>query len=260
MRGVAESRRRRAAVAAAVSSAAIRWDSRSSRCACWRTSDSGWRKTWLPAARSSRARARSSWRRIAPRSRSAAAATAASKSALRPTTSSAAAEGVGARRSATKSAIVKSISCPTAEITGTREAWIARATDSSLKHHKSSMLPPPRPTMMTSGGSGSALSSSRAATISGAASAPWTRAGAIRMWRSAKRRRVTLSMSRMAAPVGEVTMPIRRGSIGSGRLRSCAKRPSASSRLFSASNWAIRSPRPARSIARTTTWYVPRCS
>ena len=34
-------------------------------------------------------------------------------------TSSAAAEGVGARKSATKSAIVKSVSCPTAEITGT---------------------------------------------------------------------------------------------------------------------------------------------
>ena len=36
-----------------------------------------------------------------------------------PITSSAAAEGVGARRSATKSAMVKSVSWPTAEITGT---------------------------------------------------------------------------------------------------------------------------------------------
>ena len=34
------------------------------------------------------------------------------------TASSAAAEGVGARRSATKSAMVKSVSCPIAEITG----------------------------------------------------------------------------------------------------------------------------------------------
>ena len=41
---------------------------------------------------------------------------------------SAAAEGVSARRSAAKSLSVKSISCPTAEITGTREARTARAT------------------------------------------------------------------------------------------------------------------------------------
>ena len=48
------------------------------------------------------------------------------------TARSAAADGVGARRSATKSAIVKSVSWPTAEITGTRQAGIARATGSSL--------------------------------------------------------------------------------------------------------------------------------
>ena len=44
------------------------------------------------------------------------------------TTISAAAEGVGARRSATKSAMVTSVSCPTAEITGTEQAAMARAT------------------------------------------------------------------------------------------------------------------------------------
>ncbi len=43
------------------------------------------------------------------------------------TTSSAAAEGVGARRSATKSQMVKSVSWPTAEITGIPEAAIVRA-------------------------------------------------------------------------------------------------------------------------------------
>ena len=37
------------------------------------------------------------------------------------TASSAAAEGVGALKSATKSAIVKSVSCPTAEIIGISE-------------------------------------------------------------------------------------------------------------------------------------------
>ena len=55
----------------------------------------------------------------------------AQNSSLAATTSSAAADGVGARRSATKSAIVKSTSCPIAEITGIGEAAIARATPSS---------------------------------------------------------------------------------------------------------------------------------
>jgi len=43
------------------------------------------------------------------------------------------------------------------------------------------------------------------------------------------RRRSTFDMSRMAAPLGEVTSPIRRGNFGNGRLRSGAKSPSASS-------------------------------
>ena len=66
------------------------------------------------------------------------------------TISSPAALGVGARKSATKSAIVKSISCPTAETTGISEAAIARAKISSLNSHRSSALPPPRQTTITS--------------------------------------------------------------------------------------------------------------
>src|SRR6266480_2756276 len=66
------------------------------------------------------------------------------------TTSSAAAEGVEARTSATKSAMVKSVSWPTPEITGISEAKIARATISSLKGHRSSMDPPPRARISTS--------------------------------------------------------------------------------------------------------------
>ena len=57
--------------------------------------------------------------------------------------SSAAAVGVGARKSLTKSAIVKSVSWPTPLITGMAEPVIARATPSSLKAHKSSIEPPP---------------------------------------------------------------------------------------------------------------------
>ncbi len=74
----------------------------------------------------------------------------ATKSSLRATTISAAADGVGARRSATKSAIVTSVSWPTAEIVGTGQPAIARATTSSLKAQRSSIEPPPRPTMTTS--------------------------------------------------------------------------------------------------------------
>ena len=47
---------------------------------------------------------------------------------------------------------------PTAEITGIREAEIARTTGSSLNAHKSSMLPPPRvTTRQSSGASGQAI-------------------------------------------------------------------------------------------------------
>jgi hypothetical protein len=63
---------------------------------------------------------------------------------------SAAAVGVGARRSAQKSAMVKSVSCPTPQIRGAGLRTIVRASDSSLKAHKSSSDPPPRTSKMTS--------------------------------------------------------------------------------------------------------------
>jgi len=53
----------------------------------------------------------------------------------RPHDSSAAADGVGARRSATKSAIVKSVSWPIAEITGGSDAAMARATAFLVEVH-----------------------------------------------------------------------------------------------------------------------------
>ena len=66
------------------------------------------------------------------------------------TASSAAADGVGALLSAAKSQIVKSVSCPTADITGIADAATALATPSSLNAHKSSIEPPPRPMIITS--------------------------------------------------------------------------------------------------------------
>ena len=53
---------------------------------------------------------------------------------------------------------------------------MARATRSSLKAHRSSMEPPPRPVISTSP-SFQRLAYRMAPTISGGASAPWTRTG-----------------------------------------------------------------------------------
>ena len=66
------------------------------------------------------------------------------------TANSAAADGVGALTSAAKSDKAQSISCPTAEITGSSDAAIARTTTSSENGSKSSKEPPPRPTIKTS--------------------------------------------------------------------------------------------------------------
>jgi len=65
---------------------------------------------------------------------------------------SAAAEGVGALISATKSHIVKSISWPTADIIGIFDSNTHLATSSSLNDHKSSIDPPPLPTIIVSTG------------------------------------------------------------------------------------------------------------
>ncbi len=72
------------------------------------------------------------------------------RSSMTGTASSAAADGVGARRSAARSASVKSVSCPTALITGICESNIASTTRSSLNAYRSSADPPPLPTMITS--------------------------------------------------------------------------------------------------------------
>src|SRR5712691_2358440 len=113
-------------------------------------------------------------------------------------TSSAAAVGVGARRSATKSAIVKSVSWPIPVTTGIGHARIARATISSLKAHKSSMLPPPRTTNMTSHPpSRPAIVSAEA--IFSAAPSPWTCTGTTTTSMDGLRRASVVNTSRTAA-------------------------------------------------------------
>ena len=64
---------------------------------------------------------------------------------------SAATDGVGALTSATKSEIVKSISCPIAETMGIGKDLIERAIDSVLNTERSSRDPPPRVISVTSG-------------------------------------------------------------------------------------------------------------
>ena len=129
------------------------------------------------------------------------------------TASSAAAEGVGARRSATKSMIVVSVSCPTAEITGTEQSNTALATASSLNAQRSSMLPPPRPTIMTS--TFSASSAWIPFTILSEAPSPCTSAGYRMICTKGFLRFVILMMSLTAAPVGAVTTPTAGYTLGS---------------------------------------------
>ncbi len=64
--------------------------------------------------------------------------------------SSAAAEGVGAWRSAAESAMVVSVAWPMPVMTGTEQAAMARATISASKPWRSSKEPPPRATRTTS--------------------------------------------------------------------------------------------------------------
>ncbi len=63
-------------------------------------------------------------------------------------------------------------------------------------------------------------------------------------------------MSRITAPVGEVTTPITSGSQGRGFLRSVSNSPSAVSLRLRSSISAIRAPMPAGSRASITIWYL----
>ncbi|MNI25893.1 hypothetical protein D3C73_795720 [compost metagenome] len=219
----------------------------SSRCACW----ASWRRG--PTSASERcSEARRSPPRCERRSspwcrRCCAVRSCAASSAACGTASSAAAVGVAARRSAAKSAIVKSVSWPTAEMTGIPEAAIARATASSLKAHSSSREPPPRPTISTSA-SPIAFRFSMAFTMDGPAPLPCTRTGYSTTATCGNRRCSVMIISRTAAPVGEVTTPMQRGNRGSGRLRAAANSPSSSSLFFSCSYARYRLPIPSGCI------------
>src|SRR2546422_3170290 len=170
-------------------------------------------------------------------------------------TSSAAALGVAARTSATKSTIVTSVSWPIALTTGAREAATARASPSSLKHHRSSSDPPPRATMTTS--TRSAMNARARRRLAGA-SGPWTRAGAITMCAIGYRRRKIVTMSCTTAPISEVTTPIFSGNPGRGRFRAASNNPSAASFLRVFWYAAQNAPTPAGVAALMRSWTDPR--
>ena len=175
----------------------------------------------------------------------------ASKSSRRATTSSAAWDGVAARRSAARSVSVTSISWPTAEIVGMRQAATARTTFSSLKADRSSREPPPRATMTTSAAP-RRENASTARAISSGADAPWTATGQTVTCAFGKRAERTFRTSRTAAPCRDVTTPMRRGRSGSLRFRAGSKSPSAASRAFSCSKASCSAPAPTGWISATT--------
>ena len=176
------------------------------------------------------------------------------------TANSAAALGVGARMSETKSINVVSVSWPTAEIRGISEAAAARATISSLNPQRSSMEPPPRATISKSGLGRAppgvmALNPAIARATSAAQLAPCTATGQTKTFRG-KRSRRRCRISRITAPVGEVTTPITSGKKGKACLRAGSNNPSAAKAVFRFSNMAINAPTPATATSSTFKLYL----
>ena len=164
------------------------------------------------------------------------------------TASSAAADGVGALKSATKSAIVKSVSCPTADIIGISELNIALATISSLNGHKSSIDPPPLPIISTSANLFLFISSMPSAIFS-PAPLPCTGTGYKRIFTLGFLLVLTFIISLITAPVFDVKTPIVFGINGIGFLYFSSNKPSLLSLFFSSSYATYKSPRPSSFIA-----------
>jgi len=96
--------------------------------------------------------------------------------------------------------MVKSVSCPTAEIIGNSELYIALATHSSLNGHKSSIDPPPLAIIITSANFLLFIKSIPAAIFS-AAPAPCTGTGNKRIFTFGFLLVDTFIISRITAPV-----------------------------------------------------------
>ncbi len=173
-------------------------------------------------------------------------------------TSVPAAVGVAARRSAARSVMVKSVSCPTADTTGVLQAATALTTSSSLKAHRSSSEPPPLVTTITSLAPAVLSAILIALTISGTASAPCTGVGTTVISAPPHLALAVRIKSLTAAPAGEVTRNILSGKPGRVFLSSPANSPSFSSFSLSSSSLAKSRPLPACSMPSTTSCRSPR--
>ena len=149
----------------------------------------------------------------------------------------------------TKSLIVKSISWPTADTIGLLELYIALATISSLKAHKSSIEPPPRPSIITS--TSDSLASLIILTIFSLAPTPCTKVGKSIISVSGNLLLIVLIISFTAAPVEAVITPTFLGILGNFFLCSGLNKPSLSNRRFNSSKSMYKLPIPSSFILLT---------
>ena len=178
-------------------------------------------------------------------------ATSARRSARRGTTISAAAVGVGARRSATKSAMVKSTSCPTADTIGSarrrdraRDAFLVEATRGPRASRRRARRSAPRGRDGRSGRRSPAQMSLRRPDALHAH-------GRTTTCSAGQRERRMTRMSWSAAPESAVAIPIARREERQRPLAASSKSPSAARRAFSCSKASCSAPRPCGSIVST---------
>ena len=179
----------------------------------------------------------------ADRPRRAASAIVASSSATSGTMRFAASVGVDARKSATRSRIGLSPSCPIAETTGFFAFATARTSLSSEKGSRSSTLPPPRAKTTTST-PGASSSDSNASIIASTAPSPCTLTSRTSNRAAGQRPRTLTRTSSRALVLRPHMSPIFPGRKGTFVLRSAENRPSAASRDFNCSILARMSPSP----------------
>ena len=156
-----------------------------------------------------------------------------------------------ARASATKSLIDTSVSWPTALTIGVAQAATARATASSLKHQRSSGNRRPGQDQRVEALPVGQLQRADDLRDGLAALHCGGHQGQLDLRCAAAKHADDVADHR---PLGELTIPMRRGWAGSGRLRSLANRPSPASFSFNASKARRRAPSPAGSTVSAISW------
>ena len=144
-------------------------------------------------------------------------------------------------------------------MSGISEAAAALATISSLNPQRSSIEPPPRATMIKSGRGKappgvSALKPAMARATSDAQLLPCTATGQTKTLRGNLSRN-RCKISRITAPVGDVTTPITSGKNGRACFRAGSNKPSAAKAALRFSSMAIKAPTPATATSSTLRLY-----